>query len=332
MSRVAKLGTGFLYESKQHTKLSHRTRYCQNYTFSHNLLASNMAAELGIISAVITLADATYKSCKALHDLIEGIRDAPDELSYLRTDINEVGRTLQSFADLNQQIGAHESAQYRVALEHSLVQLRPCIQELQSACNAFSAKLDRIFKHSTASRMSNRDLFRFQIKESEVKRFASRLSTFKTTATVALGLASLAATSSTAQDVSKLRQLIESSSNSLLLQVSDVKQELGRMVAFVNSKQSDEGVAVSAARQAELDFWILQKQQLEDCLKVCTSAARGVEVKHAEVTDEAKQLIGNIGKVDVDAYAVEVETAVAKVRSRQVIGNIDGASALEFLR
>jgi hypothetical protein len=150
-----------------------------------------MALELGLVSSVITIADVAFKSCNALHDLIQGIRGAPRELSYLRTDLDEVGRTLSSFADLTRQVGVHESVQYRAALEHSLEQLRPCIEALGSTCDAFGASLNETFKHSTPDRMSNRDRFRFQFQDSEIQRFKSQLSSYKNTLTVALGLASL---------------------------------------------------------------------------------------------------------------------------------------------
>jgi hypothetical protein len=55
-------------------------------------------------------------------------------------------------------------------------------------------------------------------------------------------------------------------------------------------------------------------------------------VKYAEATDDSKQFIGNIGKVEPGGPAVEVEKAIASMRARQVVGNMDGASALEFLR
>ena len=88
----------------------------------------------------------------------------------------------------------------------------------------------------------------------------------------------------------------------------------------------------NATRDAELEFLRSQKELLEDCLRVCASAKTGVHVKHAEATDDAKQLIGNIGKVEPGGPAVEVEKAIAKMRARQVVGSTDGAFAQEFLK
>lgn len=150
-----------------------------------------MALELGVISSVITLADVAFKSCNALHDLIKGIKEAPQELSYLQTDLNEIGRTLNSFAELDRQAASHENAQYRAALEHSLEQLRPCIKELSETCDTFGASLNEVFKHSTPDRMSNRDRFSFQFQEGNIQRFRTRLGSYKNTLTIALGLASL---------------------------------------------------------------------------------------------------------------------------------------------
>jgi hypothetical protein len=150
-----------------------------------------MALELGVVSSAITVADVAFKSCKALHDLIQGLHNAPAELEYLRTDLNEVGRTLNTFAGLKRQAGAHENAQYRATLEHTFEQLQPCFQKLGSTCDMFKASLDETFKHSTPDRMSSRDRFRFQFQDVDIERFRSHLSSYKNTLTIALGLASL---------------------------------------------------------------------------------------------------------------------------------------------
>lgn len=147
--------------------------------------------ELGVASSVIAVANVAFVSCKTLHDLIKGMRDAPQELSYLQTDLDEVGRTLNSFADLSRHMGVHENTQYRAALEHSLEQLRPCIGELGKTCDAFRASLSEVFKHSTPDRMSSRDRFNFQFQERNIVHFRTRLDSYKNTLTVALGLASL---------------------------------------------------------------------------------------------------------------------------------------------
>lgn len=154
-----------------------------------------MALEIGLISSVITVAGVAWKSCKALHDLIDGIRETPQQLSYLHTDLKEVGRTLESFADLDRQAAAHENAQYRAALQHSLEQLRPCMEELGTTCDTFRISLNEVFRHSTSDRTSKRDRFSFQFQEGNIQRFRDRMASYKNTLTVALGLASLYVTS-----------------------------------------------------------------------------------------------------------------------------------------
>lgn len=150
-----------------------------------------MAEIIGVVSGVITFADVTWKSCKNLHDLIQDIKETPSELLYLRSDLEEVGRILNNFADMNREAGAHENVQYRVALKQCLERLRPCIEELGNTCDQFSASLNEVFRHSTPERISNRDRFSFHFQEGNIRRFRNRLGSYKNTLTVALGLASL---------------------------------------------------------------------------------------------------------------------------------------------
>jgi hypothetical protein len=291
-----------------------------------------MALEIGLISSVITVADVAWKSCKALHDLIDGIREAPQQLLYLHTDLEEVGRTLKSFADLDRLAAVHENAQYRAALQHSLEQLRPCIEELGSTCDTFRTSLNEVFRHSTSDRTSSRDRFSFQFQEGNIQRFRDRMASYKNTLTVALGLASLAATSSNAQDIGSLEELVKSTHGDLTVQLKHVEAGLDSIaIPIQTASRAYTDKEANAARDAELTFLRSQKLLLEDCLKVCSSASQGVQVKHAEALDDARHFIGNIGDVKAGGPPVIVERLLGKDRARQAVGNIDGPSALAFL-
>ena len=73
------------------------------------------------------------------------------------------------------------------------------------------------------------------------------------------------------------------------------------------------------------------------CLKVCTSAlaetarGTGTTIKYAEALNEAKQLIGVIGKVDPGGETAIVEVMIAKDRAVQYGGSISSDVALAVL-
>lgn len=143
---------------------------------------------------------------------------------------------------------------------------------------------------------------------------------------------SRAATSSTTRDIGNLEVLIKDTNSNIAVQLRDVEAGLNTLAAPSQSSQSmNTNDEVAATRDAELTALRSQKQVLEDCLKVCSSASQGVRVKHAEAFDDSRHFIGNVGEVKAGGPPVEVEKLIARDRARQVAGNIDGASALAFL-
>lgn len=142
-----------------------------------------------------------------------------------------------------------------------------------------------------------------------------------------------AATSSNARDISNLEELIKSTNSALAIQHKGVETELSTVAApNQNNTDTDRDNSGAAVRETELTFLRQQKQILEDCLKVCAGVSHEVRVLRAEASDDSKQFVGNIGKVEPGGPGVNVNELIARDRSRQVAGNIDGASALEFLK
>ena len=144
--------------------------------------------------------------------------------------------------------------------------------------------------------------------------------------------ASRAATSSNVQDIGSLEELIKSTHGDLAVQLKHVEAGIGSFaIPSQTAPRADTNKSANAARDAELILLRSQKLLLEDCLKVCSSASQGVQVKCAEALDDARHFIGNIGNVEAGGPPVTVEKLIGKDRARQVVGYIDGPSALAFL-
>lgn len=76
---------------------------------------------------------------------------------------------------------------------------------------------------------------------------------------------------------------------------------------------------------------------LGQCLKACTSALAetskrtGTTIKHAEALNEARQLIGIIGKVDPGGEQAVIESMTARDHATQFGGQISTEVALAML-
>lgn len=76
---------------------------------------------------------------------------------------------------------------------------------------------------------------------------------------------------------------------------------------------------------------------LGQCLKTCmsalveTSTRTSTTIKYAAALDEARQLIGNIGKVELGGEAAMIEVMIAKDRAVQFGGNISADVAIAML-
>lgn len=95
--------------------------------------------------------------------------------------------------------------------------------------------------------------------------------------------------------------------------------------------------AVSEQGKSVVDILNEHSFLLKQCLKACASGlaettnTTGTRVRYACTFDEARQHIGNIGDIQSGGPAVEVDTAEARNKSRQVVGNITADFAKDFL-
>jgi hypothetical protein len=98
-------------------------------------------------------------------------------------------------------------------------------------------------------------------------------------------------------------------------------------------------VAESGPDKSEAVLKALEEHNIafRQCLMACTSAlaetarGTGTTIKYAEALDEARQLIGVIGKVDPGGETAVVEVMIAKDRAVQFGGSISSEVALAML-
>ena len=80
-----------------------------------------------------------------------------------------------------------------------------------------------------------------------------------------------------------------------------------------------------------------QLQSFNECLKLCTvaltdvSKRSGNNFKFVGAMNEARQLVGDIGDVSSVGPGPNVEVMIARDKSRQMGGRIQGSIALDFM-
>lgn len=149
-----------------------------------------MADPLSITASVIAVANLAYSSSKVLFETISGIRDAPESLHHLKTDIGILYNTIYH---LHQWLakGERTDATLSQAQKSNLREIEPSLAACRTACDAFKAKIDQLLRHSTDGRISLRDKIKTHFQENEISSFQARLESYKLTFAIAVEFSSL---------------------------------------------------------------------------------------------------------------------------------------------
>lgn len=128
-----------------------------------------MAEPLSIIASVISVAELAYSSGKLLYQTISGIRDAPEILAHLKTDVEILYDTIHSL-QLRFQVRDAE-IDLSEAQKSNLREIKPALDACRIACDTFQAKIQRLSHHSTDGHVSFRDRLKIHFQEKEIMAF-----------------------------------------------------------------------------------------------------------------------------------------------------------------
>lgn len=143
---------------------------------------------LEITAGVIAVASLAYQSTKSLYELIDGIVKAPNQLKVLKKDLDAVKNLLETIQTAMEGTSDEDLSE---GVKKCLQDVQPSIKGLEDACNEFSAKLSRITRHSTADRTRFDDKLKLQFQDKDILAFKYRIESYKSTLSIALGLATL---------------------------------------------------------------------------------------------------------------------------------------------
>ena len=148
-----------------------------------------MSDPLSATVNVIAVAALAYASCKALHQTVKRIQDAPKTFLDLSTDLETLRGVLGTLGTkLNSEDNHHALPE---TLTSYIKDLELPLKACSDACNQFKLKLDKVMSNSTDEHASFRDRVRLHFREKEVTAFRYRLASYKSTLTIALEFTSL---------------------------------------------------------------------------------------------------------------------------------------------
>ncbi|KAJ4416693.1 hypothetical protein N0V82_006602 [Gnomoniopsis sp. IMI 355080] len=280
---------------------------------------------LSITASVIGVTRMAYDSCKALNDIIKGLKNAPASLEVLQTGLDSFEAVLKPLErDLTSANVAGLSSQQRASLEA----LQPVLQLCRTACDDFSKRLTELTSHSNEGRFALRDRFRLHFNDSDIRILKENLAQGQRTLSDALGFANL-------NIATNNQKLLDERAASFAQSMGDIGGKLKGL------ELSMEALSVSSARITQKDVAQVRKvleqhdQILKTSLRVYqpalkeTSTLAGTKVKYERALDNARVLAGNID-FHGEAPSTYVESAVASQQARIFNGNMSLEAAKSF--
>jgi len=139
---------------------------------------------LSITASVITVAGLAVSSSKLLYETLQSIRDAPETLRNLRSEVQVLQQTILSFqqgVEQDRAIGTRSEAQELV-----LNELKPALQACHECCEKLNGRIVKLLSNSKDGHISLRDKIKLQFQDKEIEASRALLASFKSTLTITL--------------------------------------------------------------------------------------------------------------------------------------------------
>ncbi|KAJ5279207.1 hypothetical protein N7478_004579 [Penicillium angulare] len=307
--------------------------YISSLTFeslSYNLISSplsfrgSMAETIGITGGIIGIVTLAYHSTKTLYNFISDIANAPKHLHDLNEDVVAVTQILAAIKSvmeetLNEQISE--------GVKNTLKDAQPSIQGCDNACREFLKKISQITSHSNITRTRLDDRIKLQFQEKAILAFKYRIESYKSTLTIALGLATLKTSDRNSEAVRELEATITETISNISGKIQGLEISAQTISEFSLAK--DELTATLNGH----------RKALAECLQLCTSAldetmhrTGNMTVRYVRALDDARQLIvSTVGDVNSGSGSIYADHIIAQGRADQMIAQaITQGVALNF--
>ena len=133
---------------------------------------------LSITMAAIGITDAAVTGLSALRSKIHDLQDAPEDVSNVRTRLEEVQSSLQALKSVTV---ADQATQTTCTEVLRTTGVATAVNDCGRACEAFNKKLQSWTKHSTEDRMSFRDRVSIARNKAKIGTLLTRVETCQKT-------------------------------------------------------------------------------------------------------------------------------------------------------
>lgn len=267
---------------------------------------------LSVTASAVALATAALQSAKALHDLVDGLADAPHSVSHSKSLLSQTQTTLGTLARTLETNCAPDTVD-SVLKE---IELNKVLESTKSICQGFTAAMTRVTSRSTDLHFSKRDRLVVYFQDSKINKLNRDLADCQRTITMVLSSITLIVSSRTSGNIDQLQTQFATQEKAL----ANLSAQLS--IREPESQADDDGIAEgdSSARLTD---------SLRDVCQKTLSAARACRTgqKFGEMkTDDhsiAMQGIVGVAQPGVDQSFGSLTTTKS---SRAFQGQMDAGS------
>ncbi|RDW87384.1 hypothetical protein BP5796_03078 [Coleophoma crateriformis] len=279
-----------------------------------------MADPPSVTASTIAVAGLAYASSRVLYEFISTIRDTPHVFQELN----------QYVAALNLDGRGGRLSESQVAC---LQEVKPTLEGCDAACKDFKTQMEELTAHSQGGRRSFKDSIKLNFQNKNIADFRMRVVAWKESLALALDVVLLTSMSANTDAFKALEVKIANAEVQITTDLKIVNTRLERLLAL--ELESDEDLKIMT-RKNEVEEQ--QKTTLIQCLSLCQAAADGItkttghSFKNNKVFGEARATYGDVGHVPAGSTIHSYNSNIASDKARVVMGNMDVASFLEFMR
>ncbi|KAG9232932.1 hypothetical protein BJ875DRAFT_465450 [Amylocarpus encephaloides] len=288
-----------------------------------------MTDPLSVTVGIIAVASLAYSSSKALYELISTIQDAPPVFQELNQYIAALSQILEALKTNLNGRGTRLSESQIECLQEA----KPTLEGCDLACKDFKAKMEGLTIHSHDGRRSFRDSIKLHFQNKSISDFRIRLAGWKESLALALDVTLLTSMSANTEAFKALEIKIDAAEVQISTNLQVVNTRLEKLLASEPESEEDMQI-ITQKRGVEEE----QKAVLMQCLSLCQTAAGGAtqttghSFRNNKVFDESRVIYGNVGQIPAGSAINSYDGNIASGKAVVVMGNIDGANFLGFLK
>ncbi|KAK8120308.1 hypothetical protein PG999_004428 [Apiospora kogelbergensis] len=271
---------------------------------------------LSVTASVIAVAGLATQSAKAVYKLIDGLVEAPQTIANSKALI---AGTQNSLGTLTGTLTTSPNMQARFGSVLRSINIDQTLTFTQKLCDQFNTTIAKCTRHSTDSRLSNRDRLLVNLHESQIVQFNNQISGCQKTISLVIETVTLIVSHSTSDDVQGLSARFQAQEQAL----STLATELSKKST---TPEGDTTVpnTMGGNEQASLERFATLQQACEATLEATQAARTGQSFGDMQI-DQSLAMQGIVGEAQKGVNQSFGKLS-AQNNSRGFQGQMDAAS------